>query len=241
MPTNEPLRLGQILLRSFRKSRDRTRFNETVRRAIAGKSRDEARDILIEHLRSAGEEILGEPLLEMRLDLLLAPDTPAEKVKLHIDGIASLARASGRLKGLFTDADSSSIGNRLGNIVIQPDWSHTQRILLDDGAQDWIGDVDVAGLVDFRNVSNVSALLQANGERQNNGRIVILIDGRRAGVLDDVDSGPFWDLRASGPDPSANRVSTIALRTKDSGGLWRLDIGGPKSVRHLPVDLHPHD
>jgi hypothetical protein len=206
-----------------------------VRKAIAGKSRDEARVILIDHMRREREEILGDPLLDMRLDLLLA-DTPAEKLKLHIDGIGTLFRAGGRLKDLLMNADSSTIRKSLGNIVIQPDWSQTHRVLLDEGAQDWIGDVDIAGLMDFRNLSNVSALLEVNGERHNGGRIVILIDGRRVGVLEEVNSGSFWELLASGPNPSANRASTLALRTKDSDGLWRLDIGSPKSVLHLPVD-----
>jgi hypothetical protein len=240
MPTNEPLRLDQILRKSIRKSRDRSRFNDVVRKAIAGKSRDEARDILIEQFRRESKDIPGEPLLEMWLDLLLATDTPSERVRAQIDSIGSLVRTGGRLKGLFAGADST-FEKSWGNIVIQPDWSHTHKVLLDNDAQDWIGDIDIAGLVDFRNLSNVSALLQASGERHKGGHVVILIDGRRAGVLDDVDSGPFWELLASGPDPSANRASTMALRTKGPDGLWRLDIGGPKSVMRVPGDPPSHD
>jgi hypothetical protein len=119
------------------------------------------------------------------------------------------------------------------------DWSDTHRVLLDDDAQDWIGDARVV-LVDFRNLSPVSAVLQASGERSTGGQIVVLIDGR-AGVLDDADSDPFWELLTSGRDPSANRAATMVFRSKDTDGLWRLDVGGPKNVMRLPDDPPPQE
>jgi hypothetical protein len=224
----------------MRKQRERSQFDDAARKVMAGKSRDEAREILIEQFRREDQEIPGGPLLEMRLDLLLAPDTPSEKVRLYIDSVGALARAGGRLKDLFTGEDSGSVNMPPGNILMGPDWSDANRVLLDDDAQDWIGDARVV-VVDFRNLSPVSAVLQASGERSTGGQIVVLIDGRRAGVLDDADSGPFWELLTSGPDPSGNRAVTTVFRSKDSDGLWRLDVGGPKNVMRLSDDPTPLD
>ncbi len=240
MPRDKPPRFAQLLREGMRKQRERSKFDDAARKAIAGKSRDEAREILIEQFRREGKEIPRGPLLEMRLDLLLAPDTPSERVRLYIDSVGSLAGAGGRLKDLFTGADSGSINMPPGNIVMGPDWSDAHKVLLDDDAQERIGEARVI-LVDFRNLSPVAAVLQASGERSTGGQIVVLIDGRRAGVLDDADSGPFWELLTSSPDPSANRAVTTVFRSKDSDGLWRLDVGGPKNVLHLPDDPPPLD
>jgi hypothetical protein len=239
--SNEPLRLGQILRKSIRESRDRSRFDAAARRAMAGKSRDEAREILIGQFRREGKEIPGEPFLDMRLDLLLAPNTPVERAKLHIDAVGTLIRAGGRLKGLVTDPDSHSMYRSWSDIFIEPDWTDSHRVLLDENVQDWIGDVPITGLVDFRDLSVVGMLLEASGERDAGGQIVALVDGRRAGVLHDLGSEPFWELMASGPGPSAKRASTMGVRTKDSQGLWRLDVGGVKSVRYLPRRPSPED
>src|SRR5271155_1924353 len=142
-----------MIREALQKSRDRQKFDHVVRKAIVGKSREEATEILIAEYRRQGDEPPGQPLLDLKLDVLLEGHSMADRVALGAEGIGALMRAGPRFADLFKEgSEPSAFPAGMG---LSPDWKHTCRVLLDEDTQNWIGDAEVAGLFDFRDVSPI--------------------------------------------------------------------------------------
>ena len=176
MSNGEYQRFDQILRRTIQKSRDRSKFDTECRAAMRGKSRDEAREILIEHYRRIGEQPLGQPLLDRKLDMLIAPTSPTSRISDVVDGLASVVGAGVRFKKILhgpTDEDLTS--HRKSDLFVTPDWHHTCRVDLVDGVQSWLGEVQVTGLVAFRDMSSIAIRIEATARRAEGGELRVLV------------------------------------------------------------------
>ena len=231
MPNSEYQRFDQIFRKAVQKSRDRTRFDSECREAMKGKSRDEAREILIEQYRRIGEEPLGQPLLDRKLDMLIAPTSPTSRINDVVDGISSLIGAGVRLKKMLqgpTEEDLRS--HRKADLHVNPDWHHMSRVDLVDDVQAWLGEVEVSGFVAFRDMSAISVFIEASAPRADGGVLRVLVGERQAGVIADSDSDVHWEVVQQDHTDGMATIGTLALRTRDNDGLWRLDLGAPDRV-----------
>ena len=73
-------------------------------RLYEGEPRDEAREIMVEEYRKVGKEPPGQPILDRRVDMLLAPRTPVSRVTDLVEGVSVLVGAATRFKKLFDGA-----------------------------------------------------------------------------------------------------------------------------------------
>ncbi len=240
MPNGEYLRFDQILWRAIQKSRDRLKFDTECREAMKDKTRAEARAILIEQYRRIGEQPLGQPLLDRKLDMLIAPVSASSRISDVVDGVSTLVGAGVRLRKILqgpTEEDLRS--HRKSDLHVTPDWHHTCRVAVTADAESWLGEVDVTGLIAFRDMSAIAITIEASDPRVEGGELRAFVDDRLAGTITDSDSEPFWAVIEGDATDILATLGTYALRTQD-GGQWRLDVGVPERVRrHFPFDDEP--
>jgi hypothetical protein len=240
MPSAEPPPFGRTLRQAVEKTRERRKFDATCREAIRGKSRDEAREIMVEEYRKVGQEPPGQPLLDRRVDLLLAPRTQANGVSDFVEAASLLVGAATRFKKLLQDAsDDNGVVRHHSDLYLKGDWHHTSQVELVDGAQSWIGDLPITGLISYRDLSLIDVNVQASASKNDGGVVKVKVGERPVGVLSKSDSDPFWEVlevKVGGKFPVG---STAALRSQDPDGLWRLDLGAPVDVRKWLFN-HPH-
>lgn len=243
LPDGEYRRFDQILRRAVQKSRDRARFDAQCRVAMKGKTRDEAREILIDRYRRIGEQPLGQPLLDRKLEMLIAPTSPASRINDLVDGIGSLVSAGVRLKKMFQgSSDDGSSARRQADCHVMPDWHHTCRVDLVDDAESWLGAVEVSGLVAFRDMGAIAVIIEAAAPRAGGGDLRVLVGERLAGVIPDAEADAYWEVVGRDHAELPVTMATLALRTRDRDGLWRLDLGAPGRVRpRLPFEDLPPD
>ena len=230
-----PSGMGQVFRQAIERTRERRKFDAVCRQAIRGKSRDEARGIMIEEYRKIGKEPPGQPILDRRVDMLLAPRTPVNGVTDLVEGVSVLVGAATRFKKLLegpTDTDRQDMHR--SDLFLKPDWHHTCQVELVDDAQSWIGDVPLTGLISYRDLSLVIVNVQATSTRDEGGVLVVKVGERTAGTAEEVGSDPLWEVLEVKIGDEFPVGSTAALRTQDSDGLWRLDLGAPEEVRHWP-------
>jgi hypothetical protein len=236
MPFGDPPpRFDQVLRRAVEKTRERRKFDAACRAAIHGKSRDEAREIMIEEYRKIGQEPPGQPMFDRRLDLLLAPRTPTNSVSDVVEGVSVLVGAATRFKKLLegpTDSDREDM--RRGDLHLTPDWHHTCPVELVDDAQSWIADVPVMGIISYRDLSPIRVNVQATATKGEGGVLMVTVGDRPVGTLSESGSDPFWAVLQLKNDDAFPVGSTGALRSRDPDGQWRLDLGAPKDVRPWP-------
>jgi hypothetical protein len=226
-----PQSLGAALRKSIEKTRLRKKIDAACRQAMAGKTRDEARVILVEQYREHGEEPPGQPLLDARLDFLRRPTSTADTAKDWADGVAAVVGFGRGLKKVLTDEHPGD-DEPHADLMIIPDWNHTARVELVDDAETWLGEIE-GGLVRFRDVTTVNVDLQATGAREAGGRIVVSNHDRRVGLVAEENIDELWSVLGLEGTEGFPVASTHALRTRDTQtGLWRLDLGMPKSTHH---------
>ena len=234
MPNDEYQRFDQILGRAIRKSRERARFDAQCREAMRDKLRDEAREILIEQYGQIGEEPPGQPLLDRKLDMLIAPGSAAKRVSDLVDSVSTLVGVSAHVKKIFqgpTEEDMRTL--RKTDVFASPNWSHTIKVQLDDDAQSRLGESEAPGIVTFRDMSGIAVTIKATLPRAEGGVLEVIVGNRRVGTVADSDSDPYWKVIDEDPQPETT-IGTQALRTRDSDGDWRLDLGAPDKVRRPP-------
>lgn len=236
MPIGEPPpRFDQILRQAAGKARERKRFDAVCREAIRGKSRDEAREIIIEEYRKVGKQPPGQPILDRRVDILLAPRTPESAVTGLVEGVSMLVGAATRFKRMLQD--SSVIDEQVRHrpdLFLKPDWHRTCRVDLVDDAQSWIGVVPLTGILSFRDISMIMVNVQATAPQDEGGALLVKVGERTVGSVAGAGSEPLWEVLEVKIGDEFPVGSTSALRTQDSDGLWRLDLGAPEEVRHWP-------
>jgi hypothetical protein len=137
-----------------KRRRERSQLEAAVRRAAAGKSRDEAREILIAEHRRRGKEPLGQPLLDRQLDAILTQRTPADWAILQADGVAAVVGMGTRLVQLFRSAQDDDWPEIVYDVTLVSDWHRTYPVIVDADAQDWVGEVE-PGLLTFRDLTTV--------------------------------------------------------------------------------------
>jgi hypothetical protein len=232
MPTAEPPPFGRILRQAVERTRERRRFDAVCREAVRGKSREEARDILVEEYRKTGQEPPGQPLLDRRVDLLLAPRTPVNGITDVVEAASMLVGAATRFKKLLQNASESEgdVGYHT-DLYLKGDWHHTCQVELVDSAQSWIGDLPITGLISYRDLSLIDVNVQATASKKEGGVLKVKAAERPVGVLSESGSDPFWEVLEVKVGVEFPVGSTKALRSQDPAGLWRLDLGAPEDVR----------
>jgi hypothetical protein len=243
LPYGEYQRFDQILRKAVQKSHDRAKFDSECRAAMKGKSRDEAREILIEQYRRIGEQPLGQPLLDRKLDMLITPTSPTSRVNDLVDGIGSLVGAGFRLKKLFQGPTDEDLRFRhKADLHAMPDWHRMSRVNLVEDAQSWLGEIEVSGLVAFRDMSAIAVIIEATAPRTDGGILRVLVGERQAGVIPDSESDVYWEVVQRDHTDLPATMATLALRTRADDGLWRLDLGAPDRVRpRLRFEDFPQD
>jgi hypothetical protein len=241
MPSAEPPPFGRMLRQAFERTRERRKFDAVCREAIRGKSRDKAREIMVEQYRKAGQEPPGQPLLDRRVDQLLAPRTPVNGVSDLVEAASVLVGAATRLKKLLQDAsDDNGVVRHHSDLYLKGDWHHTSQVELVDGAQSWIGDLPITGLISYRDLSMIDVNVQASASKNEGGVVMVKVGERLVGVLSESGADPFWEVLEVGVGDGFPVGSTVALRSQDPDGLWRLDLGAPEDVRRWLQVNHPH-
>ncbi len=243
MPRGEPPPFGRIFRQAVQRTRERRTFDATCRAAMRGKSRDEAREIMIEEYRKIGQEPPGQPLLDRRVDMLLAPRTPVNGVTDLVEGVSVLVGTANRFKKLLEGAaDSNKEVRHHSDLFLHADWHHTCQVELVDDAQSWIGDVPLMGIIAYRDLSAIMVNVQATATKDEGGVLMVKVGERTVGTLSESGSDPFWEVLQVKVGDAFPVGSTGALRSQGPDGLWRLDLGAPEEVRHWPrFDDLPED
>jgi hypothetical protein len=206
------------------------KLEATIRKAALGKPRDEARDILIAEYNRHGKDPPGQPFLDRRLDMILAPNTPIDRAVRGVEDLTAIAGAGHRLmKFLQGFPRTLPPVLRQADIILIPDYHQTSRVVLDKDAQSWLGQVETVALT-FRDMSHIGVNLRATAPRFNGGEIKVSVADRDVGVLSDADSDPYWQVLTETALDQTVVASTIAVRTRDTDGSWRLDLGAPKDT-----------
>ena len=190
---------------------------------------------MVAEYRKVGKEPPGQPILDRRVDMLLAPRTPVSRVTDLVEGVSVLVGAASRFKKLFDGAsDNDKVVKHHSDLFLKPDWHHTCQVELVDDAQSWIGDVPLTGLISYRDLSLVIVNVQATSTRDQGGVLIVKVGERTVGTAEEVGSEPLWEVLEVTIGDEFPVGTTAALRTQDSDGLWRLDLGAPEEVRHWP-------
>jgi hypothetical protein len=223
---------SKVIADAVKKAHNRKALYAIVRRESQGKTRDEAREILVSETRRAGGEPIGQPFLDRQLDVILTSDSPVEKARQFVDGMGAVFKVGANLVNTIrsTGNDHPDFADR-PDISFRGDRHFLCQVLLADGVEDWIGELPSVGSISYRDLGFVRVKLTRTAPRAVGAEIAITVNGRRAGVLDPAHSEPFWDLwDADGVEPD-DVAGTVAFRTLDVDGTWRLDVGAPENIR----------
>lgn len=231
LPNGEYQRFDQILGRSIRRGRERVAFDARCREAMRGKSRDEAREILVNQYERIGEEPPGQPLLDRKLDMLIAPVSASRRMSDVVDSVSTLIGLGAHVKKIFQGPNEDDLAAfQRVDVFAKPNWHHTCQVALDDDAQLRLGETEELGSVAFRDMSAIAVTIKGTMPRDRGGVLEVLVGDRRVGAISDSDSDPYWEVIHHDPQPETT-IATQALRTRDGNGNWRLDLGAPEGLR----------
>jgi hypothetical protein len=234
LPDGEYQRFDQVLIRAIRKSRDRAKLDAHCREAMKDKPRDEAREILIEEYGRVGEQPPGQPLLDRKLDMLIAPTSAASRTRDVVGSVSTLVGVGAYFKKILQGPNQDDLGShRKADVFASPNWHHTCQVVLDDDAQSRLGETEAPGIVAFRDMSGIAVTIKATARRAQGGELGVLVGNCRVGAISDSGSVPYWEVIQDDPQPEVT-VATQALRTRDGNGDWRLDLGAPQRIMRRP-------
>jgi hypothetical protein len=224
--------------RSVERSRASQQIRVAVRSGAQGKTRDEARQLLIDELRSRGQEIPAQPWLDARLDGILAIGSRSDQVKITVDVISSVGEMGLKMFKKYQDR-SREDGDRAGevglsNFPIPWDKRQSVEVALDDDAQDWIGALDEEMLLKFRQIGALNLKLSLAAD----GTVVVNVGDRRAGILPEVGAAafrPFFSWLSNDDHP----LRVHGTRYQSPDGHWHLYVNQPKErfSRLLGLDI----
>lgn len=216
---------------AVKKSHDRSELYAVVHRELQGKTRDEAREILIRETRRVGGEPMGQPFLDRQLDTILAPDTPVEKARQYVDGIGTAVNAGTYFVNVLRSpgADHADFTDR-PDVQFTGDLHRPCQVLLSDGVEDWIGTIPSVGSISYRDLSSIKVKLTCSPRRVDGGEITATVDGRKVGILDPGHAEPFGDLLEGKGSEPGDVAGAGAIRSLDQDGIWRLDLGAPQKI-----------
>jgi hypothetical protein len=138
------------------------------------------------------------------------------------------------VKKIFQGPTEDDLGAlRKVDVFVSPNWHKTCQVALDDDAQSRLDETEVPGIVAFRDMSGIAVTIKATVPRDRGGELEVLVGDRRVGAIADSESDPYWEVIQGDPQPDTT-VATQALRTRDSNGDWRLDLGAPDRIRRRP-------
>jgi hypothetical protein len=213
----------------FQRSRERTHASREIRAAVRaraqGRTRDEARAILIEEMGAHGQDIPAQPWLDVRLDGVLAGDGPKDRAQATVEAVSVLGEIGLRMIRLLKthasdDADTTESGQRSGFLKV--DRSRSVEIDLDDDAQTWIGQVDNDTVFKFRDVGSMRLDLHLSTD----GTVVAYIGERRVGVVGTTDAEIFRPCFSLFGKPT-QILWTSGTRYKTPDGRWHLYVNLP--------------
>ncbi|MGA3149137.1 MAG: hypothetical protein ABSF33_16930 [Acidimicrobiales bacterium] len=76
--------------------------------------------------------------------------------------------------------------------------------------------------------------VQATAPQDEGGALLVKAGERTVGSVAGAGSEALWDVLEVEIGDEFPVGSTSALRTQDSDGVWRPDLGAPEEVRHWP-------
>jgi hypothetical protein len=229
----------ELLKQSTARRRIWREIHAAVRSRAQGRSRDEAREILVEEIRSRGQEVPPQPLLDVRLDAILANDSPGDRAKMTMEAVSALGEMGLKLGKMFRahKAEDSTDPGFDGSWVPQ-DRKKSVEIELDDDAQSWIGQVDEESSFSFRHFGMLRLQLHLSSD----GSVVAHVGDRRVGILNDADAETFRPCFSSfGREHHILFAAGNRYRTPE--GLWRVYVYPPEERyrRLLGLDIDPGD
>jgi hypothetical protein len=211
-----------------RRSVERTRASQQIRVAVRsgaqGKTRDEARQLLIDELRFRGQDIPAQPWLDARLDGIL---TNEGQVKTTVEVINSVGGMGLKMFKRYKNRSREDPGpgdvEGLRNFPIPWDKRQSVEVALDRDAQDWIGALDEEMLLKFRQVGALTLKLSLAAD----GTVVVNVADRRAGILPGVGAEafrPFFSWLSNDDHP----LRVHGTRYQSLEGHWHLYVNLPK-------------
>jgi hypothetical protein len=228
--------------RSVERSRASQKIRVAVRSGAQGKTRDEARQLLVDELRSRGQEIPAQPWLDARLDGILANDSRSDQVKTTVEVINSVGEMGLKMYKRYKDLsreDPGPVGVKgLRNHPIPWDKRQSIEVALDHDAQNWIGALEEEMLLKFRQVGALTLELS----RTSDATVVVSVGDRRAGILPEVGAEAFRPLFSwLGNDDHPLRVH--GTRYQSPEGRWHLYVNLPKErfSRLVSLDIEMDD
>jgi hypothetical protein len=236
---------GETFFDLFKRSVERSRASREVRAAVRsrsrGKSRDEARQILVDEIRAHGQEVPAQPWLDARLDGILASDNPVDRAKVTVEAVSALGDLGVKMFKMFkthtVEEDSNDPGFDETWMGFFPQEMHQSvEIELDDDVQGWIGHVDEETSFQFQNLGSLRLTLHLSPS----GTVVAHVGDRRAGVLNDTDAEVFRPcFSAFGKERHALLARGSRYRTPD--GRWHVYVNPPEEhfLRLLGLDIEP--
>jgi hypothetical protein len=230
-----------LLKRSVERSRISQEVRTAVRSRAEGKSRDEARQILVDEIRSRGQEVPAQPWLDTRLDTILASDSPKDRAKLTIEAMSAVGDVGLKMIKMFrahtAEVSDHPGSEQRGGFFLQ-DTKKSVEIEIGDDVQGWIGQVDEETTFSFRNVSALRLTLHL----ATDGTVVAHVGDRRAGALNQTDAEVFRPC-FSAFGTHRNALSARGSRYRTPDGRWHLYVNPPKEsfLRLLNVEIEPFE
>jgi hypothetical protein len=185
---------GETFFDLLRRAREKSHASREVRAAVRSrarnKTRDEARQILIDEIRSHGQEVPAQPWLDARLDGILASDSPVDRARVTVEAVSALGDMGLKIiKTVKTHRDGNwnDPGSEESWGFFPPDRHRSVEIERDDDTQRWIGHAGGETTFTFRHLGS----LRLNLHLSTDGTVVAQVGGRRAGTLNDTDAEVF--------------------------------------------------
>jgi hypothetical protein len=217
----------EMARRSVERSRASQKIRAAVRSGAQGKTRDEARQLLIDELRSRGQELPAQPWLDAWLDGILANDGRSDQVKTSVEVINSVGKMGLKMFKRYQDRSREGPGaagvKGLRNFPIPWDKRQSVEVALDHDAQDWIGALNEEMLLKFRQVGALTLELSLAAD----GSVVVNVGDRRAGMLPEVGAEAFRPL-FSWLSNDDHPLRVHGTRYQSPEGHWHLYINMPK-------------
>jgi hypothetical protein len=228
-----------LLKRSVERSRVTQEIRTTVRARSRGKTRDEARQILIDEIESRGQEVPAQPWLDARLDAILAGDHPGDRARATVEAVSALGEAGFRIYKMFKThraEDSDDQASEALQGFFAQDAHKSVEIELDVGVEEWIGHVEDEALFTFRDVSALRLTLHLSTD----GAVVAHVGDRRVGTLDE-DAAESFRPCFSMFGRQRQVLRGRGGRYRDPDGRWHVYVNLPDEhfLRLAGLDIDP--
>jgi hypothetical protein len=220
--------LVDALKQAVEKSRVDRQIETNVRAGARGKSREEARKLLVDELQAHCEDVPPQPMLDVKLDAILASGSPLGRVQVTAQALKALGQSGAQLLKIFRDQDGGETGGADAQgrwfFPIPGDQRRTAEVELTDGVQEWLGHLEEEVTWEFWGMSHVHLELHPGvGDT-----LEVRVADRRVGVLVGPETEEFRPLLSLLGD-RGEMLTTTGYRYHAPDGRWHIYV-------HLPLE-----